>query len=74
MYNWLAGTRQFGSFIANYRTGAGVEKGIKIKSLIFLWIMMATAIYLSDSMTVRCILGSVGTAVTVHILMMKTKK
>lgn len=74
LYNWLAQTRYFGAYIRNYKTGAGVEKTIKLQSLLFLWGMLGISIVLVDPVWVKCLLVLIGAAVTAHILLLKTKK
>ncbi|MDI6644329.1 MAG: YbaN family protein [Methanobacteriaceae archaeon] len=71
---WILSNRYFGSYIKNYQTKQGVPLDVKIKSLIFLWIMLiASMIYLNQDY-LFLILILVGLGVSAHILLLKTKK
>lgn len=71
---WLMKSRVFGGFIDNYRTGNGIGKMHKIGSLTWLWIGLITSVIVIRTIWGCVVLGIVGVGVTVHILMMKTKK
>ena len=74
LLKWLEGTKYFGEFISNYRTKTGVQKSVKIKALIFLYATLGISFFLMPLWYVRLILFLVAAAVTVHILLIKTKE
>lgn len=73
LYKKLLNTRYFGDFIANYRNKTGVEKMVKLKAIAFLWITLLVSAFIFTKPLVLVILALVGIAVTVHILMIKSK-
>ena len=74
VYGWLASTRYFGAFLTNYRDGCGVERGIKVRALVWLWGMLVLSVLLTRSVHLGIFLGLVGTAVTAHILLLPGKR
>ena len=72
---WISNNRYFGSYIENYKTKQGVPLDVKLKSILFLWIgMIASLIIFSHQIYLYILLLIIGTAVTAHILLLKTKK
>lgn len=71
---WILGNRYFGSYIENYQTRQGVPLDVKIKSLIFLWIMLIASMVYLNQFYIFLILTLVGLGVSIHILLLKTKK
>lgn len=71
---WIMNNRYFGSYIQNYRTKQGVPLDVKIKSLIFLWIMLFLSGIVFFDLIIAIILFFVGICVSCHILLLKTKK
>ncbi|MCL2718632.1 MAG: YbaN family protein [Lachnospiraceae bacterium] len=72
--NWLSRSRLFGPYIENYRTGQGISKCRKIVSVVYLWIGLVTSMIVIQTTAIYIILSIVGIGVTIHILMIKTKK
>ncbi len=71
---WISNNRYFGSYIENYKTKKGVPLDIKIKSVVFLWVMLILSfIFFFNENYVFILLIIVGMAVTAHILLLKTK-
>jgi uncharacterized membrane protein YbaN (DUF454 family) len=71
---WVSNNRYFGSYIENYKTKKGVPLDIKIKSVVFLWIMLILSfIFFFNQFYMFILLVIVGMAVTAHILLLKTK-
>lgn len=71
---WVSNNRYFGSYIENYKTKQGVPLDIKIKSVVFLWIMLILSfIFFFNQFYMFILLSIVGMAVTAHILLLKTK-
>lgn len=74
MLAWLQKNRYFASYIENYRLKTGVPRSVKMRSLIFLWAALAVSAIAVRTLPVIVILTAVGAAVTVHILLIKTKE
>ncbi len=73
MYRLLIERTPVGNYIRNYLTYHAVPRKSKIKSVIFLWLLMVPAIiFSSDTFWVRGILALIGIGVTVHLLSLKT--
>ena len=73
-YDWLQKDRVFGQYIENYRTKQGISLGLKIASIAFLWAGLIISIIVVGTIWTRIALGIVGMGVTVHLLLIKTKK
>jgi len=71
---WLQQSRIFGPFIENYRTGCGISKLHKFASISSMWAGMITSMFILRTPWVYFFLCTVGTCVTIHLLMIKTKK
>lgn len=72
-YQWLLKNRTFGPYIENYRTGRGVPLRTKIRAICWLWITLIPCIILIQSIPLRFMLAVMGSAVTVHLVMLKTR-
>jgi uncharacterized protein len=71
--NWIANNRYFGSYIENYKTKKGIPLDVKLKSIGFLWVtLFISTLFFSNYYYLPLFFIIVGTAVTVHILMLKT--
>jgi uncharacterized membrane protein YbaN (DUF454 family) len=66
--NWLENSKLFGEYIVNYRERKGLSKKTVIKSLSFLWIMLAISVVHIGSLWAVILMPCIGIAVTVHIL------
>ena len=73
-YNWLVNHKLFGSFIKGYIDGSGVPLKSKIIAIAFLWAGISTSVFLLDVLWVKIALICIGTAVTIHIVLIKPKK
>ena len=71
---WLQNNRIFGPFIENYRTKQGISIKHKVSSIIFVWIGLGISIHMTRNMWMAIGLCVVGIAVTVHLLLIKTKR
>jgi uncharacterized membrane protein YbaN (DUF454 family) len=70
---WISNNRYFGSYIENYKTKKGVPLDVKIKSIIFLWVMLLVSIFFFISnIYIQILLMVVGVGVTAHIWVLKT--
>jgi len=74
MARWLEKSRVFGPYIENYRTKAGIPIWLKCASIAFLWTGLSISMVLTRAVWAYILLGIVGIGVTVHLLMIKTKK
>ena len=72
--NWLRKSPFFGSFIENYRTKQGVEMSVKITGIAFLWMGLAISMICLQTTLGYLLLSLVGAGVTIHLLLLKTKK
>lgn len=71
---WISNNKYFGSYIENYKTKKGIPFDVKLKSLIFLWITLLISIIIFKQYLIVLLLIIVGSAVTTHILLLKTKQ
>lgn len=75
LYRKLLENKDFGSYIRDYQEGKGIPKRVKTFALITLWTAIGFSIFfLIDSILFKSLLIIVATAVTIHILSVKTKK
>lgn len=73
LYNWLLSTKNFGKIIKDYRERKGVSLGIKIYSLSLLWLtILASVIFFLSPIFLDMLLILIATAVSYHILKLKT--
>lgn len=73
LYNWLLSTKNFGKIIKDYRERKGVSLGIKIYSLSLLWLTILTSvIFFLSPIFLDVLLILIATAVSYHILKLKT--
>lgn len=70
---WLSNNRYFGSYIENYKSNKGVPLDVKLKSIVFLWVMLfISAFVFISNVYLQILLMVVGVGVTAHIWMLKT--
>ena len=72
--DWLGRNRVFGPYIENYRIGQGISKLHKIVSIAFLWVGLIISAVIVRTTFIYIVLGTVGVGVTIHLLMIKSKK
>ena len=72
MHSWLMETRILGEYIYNYQEYKAVKRRIKITSIIILWITLIISMILVDKTIITILLGIIGTAVTVHLLSLRS--
>lgn len=73
LYNWLLSTKNFGKIIKDYRERKGVSLGIKIYSLSLLWLtILASVIFFLSPIFLDMLLILIASAVSYHILKLKT--
>jgi len=72
--NWLRRNRFFGPYIENYETKQGIRLSVKIWSILFVWAGLTVSMIRTQAIWMTVLLAVVGVAVTVHLLMIKTKE
>jgi uncharacterized membrane protein YbaN (DUF454 family) len=72
-YVWLIGNRYFGQYIENYRSGRGITRREKIISITALWFTITLSAFgFVSALWLRLLLFGIATAVTIHILRIRT--
>lgn len=74
LYNWIINNKVFGNYIHNYMINKAVKKSDKISAMIMLWISLGISIYFIDKTYLKLLLVFIGTAVSIHVLRLKTLK
>jgi len=74
IYKWLRHTPFFGSFIVNFEEKQGVPISLKITSIILVWVSLSLSIIALRTLWAYVLLSIIGVGVTIHLLMLKTKK
>lgn len=72
---WLRNHKILGGYIDNYQNKSGLTRYSKIVNIIILWISISlSAIFLTDELYIKIILLAIAIGVTIHLVMIKTKK
>ncbi len=71
LHDWLMNHPVFGSRLRAYIEHKAVSRRTKYTAIAFLWMSLFVSMLLIDRGTVRIIMAIVGTAVTIHLLMLK---
>jgi hypothetical protein len=67
--------RYLSPYIRDYFSGKGIPLRLKIKTLSLLWITLGlSSIFATEKLWVRLVLAGIGTGVTIHLLMKKTRR
>lgn len=72
LYEWLINHRILGKYIYHYLVHKAVPLQTKMGAVVILWASLIASMVLVDPLFVRIILAVIGSAVTVHILSLKT--
>jgi len=72
--DWLRKNRIFGPYIENYRTKQGLSIPRKIASIFFVWAGLTISMVMVRTVWAYALLGAVGVGITIHLLMIKTKR
>ena len=73
LYTWVINHKVFGSYIENYIKFRAISLKSKVISIAFLWCMiLSSAFFFVSNFKTRILLIFIATAVTSHILMIKT--
>jgi len=73
-YQRLRRSPFFGTYIVHYEEKQGVPMSLKIKSIIFVWVSLTLSMVALQTLWAYILLSVIGAGVTVHLLMIKTKK
>ncbi len=72
-YRWLVTNKLFGKYISNYQEKKAIPLKVKITALILLWTTILLSVFLVfDHWSIRLLLLLIASAVTLHILSLKT--
>ena len=72
---WLRNHKILGIYIKNYQEKSGLTIKSKIFNISFLWIMISvSAIFFTELWYIKLLLLAIAIGVTIHLLMVKTKK
>ena len=72
---WLRNHKILGMYIKNYQDKSGLTLKSKMINIILLWVMISTSAFLfTELWYVRLLLFLIAAGVTIHLLMVKTKK
>jgi uncharacterized protein len=72
---WLLSHKYLGPYIRSYLSKEGIPLKIKTRTIALLWVtILSTAIFTTDKLHVRILLGIIAIGVTIHVLSKKTKK
>ena len=70
---WLINNKIFGNYIKTYQEGKGMSRRSKTKALSSMWtVLFISAIWGTDLLFARIILGVVGASVTIYLLRIPT--
>ena len=72
---WLRNHKILGMYIKNYQDKSGLTLKSKIINIILLWLMISVSAFLfTELWYIRLLLFLIAAGVTIHLLMVKTKK
>jgi uncharacterized membrane protein YbaN (DUF454 family) len=72
---WLRNHKILGAYIKNYQDKSGLTIKTKIINITLLWIMISiSALFFTELWYIRVLLLAIAIGVTVHLVMIKTKK
>lgn len=73
--DWLRNHKILGAYVKNYQDKSGLTIKSKISNIVLLWISIAiSSFFFTDELYVKLVLFFVAIAVTIHLLMIKTKQ
>lgn len=72
---WLKNHKILGAYLKNYQDKEGLTLKVKIFTILFLWISIGLSGYfLTQEFYVRLILLAIAIGVSIHLILLKTKK
>ena len=74
LHDKLVRNRIFGPYIENYRTKRGITLKRKAASIAFLWAGLAGSMIALRTGWAYALLGAVGVGVTLHLVMIRTRR
>jgi len=74
LYRWLIHHRLFGKYIENYIKYRAIPLKSKVVSIVLLWGVILTSIFVLNDLLTTIILGLVACGVSIHLLLLKTLK
>ncbi len=72
--SWLLKNRFFQEHLTNYQQRTGLKKSTIALSLSFLWVTLSASALVVGKLWLALLLGSIGAAVTIHILCVSRPK
>lgn len=72
LYRWITKSHTFGSYIHNYLQAGTIPAKSKPISILLLWIVILTSVFLTEKFWLRIILITVACGVTIHLVLLKT--
>ena len=73
LYNWLISNRVFGRYLKNYMEKKGIPLGVKIFTILLLWItILISVIFFVRIIWVDILLVIIAVGVTIHLIMIRT--
>lgn len=73
MHDWLMNHRHLGPPLRNYLRYRAISRADRRRALVFLWLSLGISIALLDHPHLRLALACVGAAVSIHLLLLKTR-
>ena len=74
-YNWLMTNKLFGKYIRDFTNKKGIPLKVKLGALLFLWTsLLVSAFVFVSILWVQILLIGIGFGVSIHILLIKTKR
>jgi uncharacterized membrane protein YbaN (DUF454 family) len=72
---WLRDHKILGAYIKNYQDKSGLTIKAKVFNVALLWIMiLSSAYFFTEELFIKLLLLAIAIGVTIHLLMVKTKK
>jgi uncharacterized membrane protein YbaN (DUF454 family) len=72
---WLRNHKILGIYIKNYQDKSGLTIKAKVFNVALLWIMiLSSAYFFTEEIFIKLLLIAIAIGVTIHLLMVKTKK
>jgi len=72
---WLRNHKILGMYIKNYQDKSGLTIKAKVFNISLLWIMiLSSAFFFTEELFIKLLLLAIAIGVTIHLLMVKTKK
>lgn len=73
--DWLRNHKILGVYVKNYQDKTGLTVKAKVFNIALLWIMiLSSAFFFTEKLFIKLILLAIAVGVTIHLLMVKTKK